>query len=192
MRHLAVNRVQVEAYEGRRRSPRPCLTPPMTPAGPRSSLGSHHTGGAKDHGEHQPRRAGREPDPRPRAAPHAERHRRLQPPPRRQHAPQGWRDRRVDREAELLRHHRLGKPGRELRPVPRARAPGRDRRPPRVARVGGPGRNEAPGGRGDRRHRPVPRRPRRRGERGEPVRAGRRGRGSDADFGAAADDDIPF
>ena len=86
-----------------------------------------------------------QPDPRPRAPPHAERHRRLQPPPRREHAPQGRRDRRVDREAELLRHHRLGQPGRELRPVPREGPAGRDRRPARVARVGGAGRHQAPG-----------------------------------------------
>ena len=37
--------------------------------------------------------------------------------------------------------------------------PGRDRRPPRVARVGRAGRHEAPGGRGHRRLRAVPRRP---------------------------------
>src|SRR6266496_2312601 len=46
---------------------------------------------------------------------HAKRDCRLQPAARRQHAPQGRRHRRVDREAELLRHHRLGQPGRELR-----------------------------------------------------------------------------
>ncbi len=39
---------------------------------------------------------------------HAERDRGLQPAARRQHTSQGQRDRRVDREAELLRHHRLG------------------------------------------------------------------------------------
>ena len=54
----------------------------------------------------------------------------------------------MDREAELLRHHRLGQPGRELRAVPREGPPRRDRRPPRVARVGGAGRHQAPGGRG--------------------------------------------
>ena len=90
-----------------------------------------------------------------------------------QHAPQGRRDRSVDREAELLRHHRLGPAGRELRAVPREGPPGRDRRPPRVARVGRPGRHQAAGGRGDRGHRPVPGRPRRGGRRREPVRSGR-------------------
>ena len=39
-------------------------------------------------------------------------------PPRRQLAPQGRRP-AVDRQAELLRRHRLGRPGRELRAVPR-------------------------------------------------------------------------
>ena len=80
------------------------------------------------------------------------RHGRLQPAHRGQHAPQGRRDRRVDREAELLRHHRLGQPGRELRAVPLEGPPRRDRRPPRVARVGRTGRHEAPGGRDHRRH----------------------------------------
>ena len=84
--------------------------------------------------------------------------------------------------------------GRELRPVPREGPAGRDRRPARVARVGGPGRHEAPGGRGDRRHGAVPRRPRR------ALAAARTSScrqapppAADADFGgAAADDDIPF
>src|SRR5262249_49749077 len=80
------------------------------------------------HGSHhQPRRARRAPDARPRAPAHARRHGGLQPPDRRQHAPQGRRDRRVDREAELLRRHGLGQPRRELRAVPREGPPGRDR-----------------------------------------------------------------
>ena len=62
-----------------------------------------------------------------------------------QHAPQGQRHRRVGGQAELLRRDRLGRPGRELRPLPRQGPPRRDRRPPRVARVGGPGRPQAPG-----------------------------------------------
>ncbi len=86
----------------------------------------------------------------------------LRPADRGQHATQGRRDRPVDREAELLRHHRLGPAGRELRAVPVEGPPGRDRRPPRVARVGRAGRHEASGGRGDRRQRPVPGRSRRR------------------------------
>ena len=70
------------------------------------------------HGQHQPRRPRREPDAGPRAAAHAERDGRLQAPHRREHAPEGPRHRRVGREAELLRRHRLGQPGRELRAVP--------------------------------------------------------------------------
>ena len=102
-------------------------------------------------------------------------------------------DRRVGREAELLRRHRLGQPGRELRAVPLEGPPGRRRRPPRLARVGGPGRHEAPGGRDHRRQRPVPRQPRRRRRRRRarsscPRRAG----GSDDFAPPAADDDIPF
>ena len=57
-----------------------------------------------------------------------------------QHPPQGRRDRRVGRQAQLLRRHRLGRPGRELRPLPRQGPRRRDRRPPRVARVGERGR----------------------------------------------------
>ncbi len=124
-----------------------------------------------------------------------ERNRRLQPPPRREHAPQGRRDRRVDREAELLRHHRLGQPGRELRAVPRARAG-------RSAIDGRLDWREWEAQDGTKRQaveviadtRAVPRRPRRRAgwRRREPVRAGGRRGGSDADFGAPADDDIPF
>ena len=41
--------------------------------------------------------------------------------------------RRVDGEAELLRHHRLGKPGRELRAVPLEGPARRRRRQARVA-----------------------------------------------------------
>ena len=84
---------------------------------------------------------------------------------------------------------RLGQPGRELRAVPREGPAGRDRRPARVARVGGPGRHQAPGGRGDRRHRAVPRRPRdgeRRWRRRQPVRAGRRERQARTPTSAAA------
>ena len=70
--------------------------------------------------------------------------------------------RAVGRQAELLRRHRLGQPGRELRAVPLEGPPGRRRRTPRLARVGGAGRHEARGGRDHRRLRPVPRQPRRR------------------------------
>ena len=52
-------------------------------------------------------------------------HGRLQPAHRRQHAPQGRCHAAVDREAELLRHHRLRQPGRELRAVPVEGPPGR-------------------------------------------------------------------
>ena len=51
---------------------------------------------------------------------------------------------RVGGQAELLRRDRLGRPGRELRALPRQGPPGRARRPPRVARVAGPGRRQAP------------------------------------------------
>ena len=44
-------------------------------------------------------------------------------------------DRRVGRQAQLLQRHRLGRAGRELRPLPHQGPPGRDRRPPRVARM---------------------------------------------------------
>ena len=74
--------------------------------------------------------------------------------------PEGRRHRRVGREAELLRRHRLGQPGRELREVPLEGPARRGRRPPRLARVGSAGRHQATGGRGDRRHGPVPRQPR--------------------------------
>ena len=109
----------------------------------------------------------------------------LQAPHRRQHAPEGWADRRVGRQAQLLRRHRLGQPGRELRAVPLEGPPGRRRRPARLARVGGAGRDEAPGGRDHRRHRPVPRQPpATTGRRPAAVRAGRRRRQANADFGA--------
>ena len=69
----------------------------------------------------------------------------------------------MGRQAELLRRHRLGQPGRELRAVPLEGPPGRDRRAPRVARVGRDRRlGQAPGRRDRRRERPVPRQPRRR------------------------------
>ena len=42
-------------------------------------------------------------------------------------------DRRMGRQAELLRRHRLGQPGRELRAVPLQGPPGGGRRPPRLA-----------------------------------------------------------
>ena len=45
-------------------------------------------------------------------------HQRLQPAAGVQHAPQGQRQRRVARQAQLLRRHRLGRAGRELRPLP--------------------------------------------------------------------------
>ena len=80
----------------------------------------------------------------------------LQPAHRRQHPPQGRRDRRVGGQAQLLRRHRVGRAGRELRPVPVEGPPGRGRRPPRVARVGGPGRQQAPVGRYHCRLGPVP------------------------------------
>ena len=73
---------------------------------------------------------------RPRAALPAERHVRVQAARRLQHAPQGQRHGRVGRQAQLLRRHRLGRAGRELRPLPVQGPPGRGRRSPRVARVG--------------------------------------------------------
>ena len=54
-----------------------------------------------------------------------------------QQPPQGQRDRPVGRQAELLRRHRLRRPGRELRQVPLEGPPGGGRRPPRLERVGG-------------------------------------------------------
>ena len=171
MRHLAVRRVK-----GASTRP-PAAAPRRARSGGRRRVRIQRTGtrpnaralrGEGRNGQHQPRRPRRQPDEGSRAAPHAERHRRLQAPPRRQHAPEGRRHRRVGRQAELLRRHRLGQPGRELRAVPRQGPPRRHRRPARLARVGGPGRHQAPGGRDHRRQRPVPRRPRRRRGRRQP------------------------
>ena len=53
-----------------------------------------------------------------------------------------------------------GNQGERLRPVPLEGPPGGRRRPPRVARVGDPGRQQAPGGRDRRRLGAVPRQPR--------------------------------
>ena len=64
--------------------------------------------------EHQPGDHHREPDVRSRAALAAQRDVGLQAARRLQHAAQGQLDRRVGRQAELLRRHRLGRPGREL------------------------------------------------------------------------------
>ena len=119
-----------------------------------------------------------QPDAGSRAPAHAVRDGGLLAAARGEHAPQG-RVGPVDRQAELLRHHRVGPAGRELRAVPREGPSRRDRRSARVARVGGAGRRQAPGGRGRRRERPVPRRPP--SERRGAVRARRR------DAGAAAE-----
>ena len=94
-------------------------------------------------------------DPELRSTP--ERDLRLQAPSGRQQPPQGRPERRVGRQAQLLRRHRLGRAGRELRQLPLQGTPGRRRGPPRLARMGGPGRRQAPGGRDHRRQRPVPR-----------------------------------
>ena len=69
-------------------------------------------------------------------------------------------ERQLDRQAELLRHHRLGPPRREncAQYLAKGRPVGVQGRLD-VARVGRPGRDEAPGGRGRRRQRPVPRQP---------------------------------
>ena len=183
------------APEAESSAPRSPSRSPKSSRKPASIARTHVLGREHNGSQHQPRRPRRQPDARPRAAAHAERNRRLQPAHRGEHAPEGRRDRRVEREAELLRRHRLGQPGRELRAVPVQGPPRRRRRPPRLARVGGPGRNEAPGGRDHRRLRPVPRRPRRRrGRRRAAVRARRRGapRRRRLRPGGAADDDIPF
>ena len=76
-----------------------------------------------------------------------------------QHAPQGPVHRRVGRQAQLLRRHRLGRAGRELRSVPLEGPPRRDRRPARVARVAGPAGQQAAVGRYHCRLCPVPRLP---------------------------------
>ena len=84
--------------------------------------------------------------------------------------------------------------------------PRRDRRPPGVARVAGPGRQQAPGGRDHRRHRPVPRRARGRRRRRRRRRLRARARDVPVDTTTSrpprpaaaaaaappADDDIPF
>ena len=74
--------------------------------------------------------------------------------------------------------------------------PGRDRRSPRVAGVGGAGRREAPGRRGRRRERPVPRQAARTASRrtcraGAPRRAATPADGDDFPT-SPTDDDIPF
>ena len=107
--------------------------------------------------KHQPSHPDRQPDRRPRTAPAAERHIGRAAAAGGQHPTQERPDRRVGGEAQLLRRHRVGSAGRELRPVPGQRPAGSRRRAPRVARVHDPGRPEAPGGRGDRRERAVPR-----------------------------------
>ena len=56
--------------------------------------------------------------PRPRAPLNAERDLGLQASRGRQQPPQGRLDRRVGRQAQLLRRHRLGRAGRELRQLP--------------------------------------------------------------------------
>ena len=70
---------------------------------------------------------------------------------------EGQRVRPVGRQAQLLRRHRLGRPGRELPALPLQGPARRRRRPPGVARVAGPGRQQAPGRRHHRRLRAVPR-----------------------------------
>ena len=89
-------------------------------------------------------------------------HQRLQPATGVQHAPQGQHQRRVGRQAQLPRRHRLGRPGRELRPLPDQGPARRHRRAPGVARVDHRRRRQAPSGRDRRRDRAVPRRPERR------------------------------
>ena len=105
-------------------------------------------------------------------------------------------DRRVGREAELLRRHRLGQPGRELRAVPREGPAGRR------STAGSSGAS------GRRRTAPSARRSRSSptassssaaaatarggGERAVRSRERDRAARSDADFGGGSDDDIPF
>ena len=50
-------------------------------------------------------------------------------------------------QAQLLQRHRVGRAGRERRPLPLQGPPRGDRRTPGVARVGGPGRRKTPGNR---------------------------------------------
>ena len=163
MRHLAVRRVVGSTA----RPPEPMPEEPVAAAAadagrmkrPRAAPQRAPERRASN-GQHQPRRPRRQPD----------------RDPELRHTPSGTavcklrlavNTRRKDgqtgewaRQAELLRRHRLGQPGRELRAVPLQGPPGRGRRPPRLARVGRPGRHQAPGGRDHRRHRPVPRQPR--------------------------------
>jgi hypothetical protein len=75
-----------------------------------------------------------------RATHHLDRHAGVQPPGSAQQPPQGPRVRRVGGQAQLLRHHGLGRSGGELRHLPAKGAARGDRRPPRVARVGAAGR----------------------------------------------------
>ena len=107
--------------------------------------------------EHQFGGDHRESHSRPRAALDPERDLGLQDAGGREQPPQGRRQRRVGRQAQLLRRHRLGRAGRELRQLPLQGPPGRGRGAPRLARVGGAGRHQAPGGRDHRQQRPVPR-----------------------------------
>ena len=90
----------------------------------------------------------------------AERHVGVLAADRVQHAPQEPGHGGVGGQAQLLRRHGLGRAGRELRALPLQGPPRRHRRPPRVARVGGAGRQQAPERRDRRRRRPVPGRPR--------------------------------
>ena len=124
----------------------------------------------------------------------AERHVGLLAARRVQHPAQEQRHRRLGGQAQLLRRHRLGRAGRELRPLPRQGPPRRHRRPARVARVGGQegnkrqaieiiadavqflgGRDDGQGGGGGSRHAPTSRSTRATSSR---RRAGRRGRGA--------------
>ncbi|CAA9488587.1 MAG: Single-stranded DNA-binding protein, partial [uncultured Solirubrobacteraceae bacterium] len=111
--------------------------------------------------QHQPGHPDRQSHPRSRAALAAQRHVGLLAADRLQHPSQERLHRRVGGQAELLRHHRLGRPGRELLALPEQGPSGGHRRAPRVARVDGAGRRQAPERRSRRRCRPVPRRPRR-------------------------------
>ena len=151
--------------------------------------------------QHQRSRHHGEPDPRSRAAQHQQRDERVRAAGRGQLPPQGP-ERRVGRQAQLLRRHGLGRPGRELLDLPEQGPSGGGRGPARLARVGGEGRvGQAPGGRDHRQLGAVPRQPRRR-------RTGQRKRlpapqsdvpADTSDFESsqpaavgASDDDIPF
>ena len=74
-----------------------------------------------------------------------------------QQPPQGRSERRVGRQAQLLRRHRLGSAGRELRQLPLQGTPGGRRGAARLARVGAQDGIQAPGGGDHRQQRPVPR-----------------------------------